>query len=363
MQIYLVGGAVRDERLGLPVSERDWVVVGATAEEMLDLGYRQVGRDFPVFLHPESKEEYALARTERKSAPGHQGFEVHADPSVTLEEDLQRRDLTINAMAQDQGGELIDPYGGAADLADRTLRHVSDAFSEDPLRVLRVARFVARLRHLDFTVADSTLALMTEMTASGELDTLAAERVWQEFEKALLSPAPAAFIETLASCGADSWLLPGLPGTAEAASRLARAAAANENPEVRFACLFDGVTPAATRESCQRLKPPRRYQDAALVVAELSGQLDQRARNSAEQRLALLEAADAFRRPERFERLLDCWLALNPEHATSAHRWRRDLADCSDIDTSALAELNLKGPAAGEHIRGLRLAALENGTD
>ncbi|TFG86688.1 MAG: multifunctional CCA tRNA nucleotidyl transferase/2'3'-cyclic phosphodiesterase/2'nucleotidase/phosphatase, partial [Chromatiales bacterium] len=202
MQIYLVGGAVRDQLLGLPVKERDWVVVGATPDELEALGYRRVGRDFPVYLHPDTSEEYALARTERKTAPGYRGFEVQADPSVTLEEDLQRRDLTINAIAQTAGGELLDPVGGQAHLQARLLHHVSDAFREDPVRVLRVARFAARFNPLGFQVAPATLALMRSMVQAGEVASLVPERVWQETASALAEPRPDVYLQVLRDCGA-----------------------------------------------------------------------------------------------------------------------------------------------------------------
>lgn len=259
MDVYLVGGAVRDALLGRPVKERDWVVVGSTPEEMRRLGYRQVGRDFPVFLHPETAEEYALARTERKSGPGHTGFVCHAGPDVTLEDDLRRRDLTVNAIAQDAEGRLVDPFGGQKDLERRVLRHVSPAFVEDPLRVFRVARFAARLP--GFSVAPETLALMTRMAGAGALDELSPERVWQELLKALQSPAPARFFEVLAEAGAlepwlselaDGWHVP--PGL--------------ETPEQRFAALAWRRDPAAVAALCARLKAPNRYRDLARHVAE-----------------------------------------------------------------------------------------------
>ena len=360
MDIYLVGGAVRDQRLGLPVQERDWVVVGATVEQMRDLGYRQVGRDFPVFLHPDTGEEYALARTERKSGRGHHGFEVHSDPAVTLEEDLRRRDLTINAMALDDDGALIDPYGGAADIQSRLLRHVSEAFVEDPLRVLRVARFVARLAPLGFTVAPSTLALMRDMTQSGELDTLPGERIWTEFEKALAAPAPAGFIDTLEQCGAAGWLLPGLPERAAASHRLALAAANSPSPELRFIALFHGVPEERAEEVCRKLNPPRRFREPAVLLARLADRLPRVADLSPHSRLAVLEQADAFRRPERFELLLRCSEALDPDAAETGVLWRRSLAACQGVDTRSLSELGLKGQAAGAHLRSLREAALES---
>ena len=207
-EVYLVGGALRDEILSQPVVDRDWVVVGATAKDMQEMGYRQVGKDFPVYLHPETHEEYALARTERKISAGHQGFIFDTDPSVTLEEDLLRRDLTVNAIARDNQGNLIDPHNGRQDIELRLLRHVSPAFAEDPLRVLRVARFCAKLQPLGFTVADETMALMTEITRSGELETLSVERVWSEFQRALTYPGPQPFISTLRQCGALQKLLP-----------------------------------------------------------------------------------------------------------------------------------------------------------
>lgn len=208
MQIYLVGGAVRDNLLGLPVTERDYVVVGSEAQTLLDLGYQPVGRDFPVFLHPQTKEEYALARIERKQGQGYTGFACYAAPDVTLEQDLLRRDLTINAIAQDQAGQLYDPYGGVNDLNDRVLRHISPAFSEDPLRVLRVARFAARFHHLGFSIAPETLALMRQLSRSGELNHLTPERVWKELEKVLTNRNPQIFFEILHDCEALSVLLP-----------------------------------------------------------------------------------------------------------------------------------------------------------
>ena len=237
MQIYLVGGAVRDELLGLPVSERDWVVVGATPEQLVELGYRPVGKDFPVFLHPETKEEYALARTERKTGRGYHGFSFHASPAVTLEEDLRRRDLTINAMARTAAGELVDPYGGQRDLEERLLRHVSPAFREDPVRVLRVARFAARLQPLGFKVAEETLTLMRGIGEDGEMDTLTPERVFMELRRALMEPAPEAFVSTMHECAAWPRVFPLLPDPGSVAQTLREAARAQASPEVRFACL------------------------------------------------------------------------------------------------------------------------------
>src|SRR5256885_5337521 len=206
MKAYIVGGAVRDALLGVPVNDRDWVVVGATPDDMLAAGYKPVGQDFPVFLHPQTHEEYALARTERKTAPGYHGFTFHADPSVTLEQDLERRDLTINAMAQDADGRVIDPFGGRDDLRDKVLRHVSPAFAEDPVRILRLARFAARFD--DFAVAPQTLALMRDMVRAGEVDALVPERVWQELSRGLMERRPSRMFEVLRACGALARLLP-----------------------------------------------------------------------------------------------------------------------------------------------------------
>ena len=251
MEVFLVGGAVRDGLLGRPVSERDWVVVGASAEEMLAAGYRQVGRDFPVFLHPGTGEEYALARTERKTGPGHQGFEVHADPSVTLEEDLARRDLTINAMARSATGELVDPLNGRADLEARLLRHVSDAFAEDPLRVFRVARFCSELP--EFSVAEDTLALMTRMSKAGALAELSAERVWAELVKALAGSAPARFVQVLRSCLALK------PWFVEFRVREPVGVAGLETDAQRYAAYVSVLPEDEVAQLSMRLKAPRAH--------------------------------------------------------------------------------------------------------
>ncbi|MCH9699457.1 MAG: multifunctional CCA addition/repair protein [Gammaproteobacteria bacterium] len=300
-QIYLVGGAVRDKLLQYPVQERDWVVVGATAEEMRACGFKAVGKDFPVFLHPETKEEYALARTERKTAPGYKGFAFHAEPSVTLEQDLQRRDLTINAIAEDTNGRLIDPYGGQQDIQARILRHVSEAFVEDPVRILRVARFAARYAHLGFTIAEETQALMIEMTQQGEVDALVPERVWAELIKALSEQSPQQFFRVLKECQALQVLFPeldalfGVPQPAQHHPEidtgihtlmvLEQAARLSDNPLVRFAALMHdigkGTTPQAILPShhgheqagvnvfksvCKRLPVPEQYKRLALQV-------------------------------------------------------------------------------------------------
>jgi len=339
MKIYLVGGAVRDALLGIGKADRDYVVVGATVQEMLALGYQQVGRDFPVFLHPQSREEHALARTERKTGPGHTGFSFVADPTVTLEEDLARRDLTINAMARADDGSLIDPFNGSNDLEQRILRHVSPAFSEDPLRVLRVARFAARFAHLGFTIADSTMALMTQMGASGELDHLVAERVWTEMEKAMRERSPAVFVQVLRDCGALRVILPevdalfGVPQPEQYHPEVdsgvhtlmcvEQAAALSSDPVVRFATLVHDVGKALTPKDnwphhyghehlgiqavaalCQRLRVPKKY----ATIARLASEYHTHCHRVAELRpvtiLRLLESLDAFRRPEQMAQFL-----------------------------------------------------------
>ncbi len=342
MQVYLVGGAVRDELLGLAVTERDWVVVGADRDDLVRQGFREVGRDFPVFLHPESQEEYALARRERKVAPGYRGFSVEFGPEVTLEEDLGRRDLTINAMARAADGTLVDPFGGRADLDGRLLRHVSPAFAEDPVRVLRVARFAARLEPLGFRVAPGTLALMRSMVERGEVDALVAERVWQETRKALREARASAFFRVLRECGALARVYPeidalfGVPQPPEwhpeidtgvhTLMVLDQAVRLSEDPRTRLAALLHdlgkGATPPAEwprhrgheergarliEALAERLRLPREYRDLALLVARHHGVIHRAAELKATTVLELLERADAFRRPERFaEALLAC---------------------------------------------------------
>ncbi|MFP1879312.1 multifunctional CCA addition/repair protein [Lonsdalea quercina] len=339
MKIYLVGGAVRDGLLHQPVTERDWVVVGATPETLLTLGYQQVGKDFPVFLHPTSREEYALARTERKSGQGYTGFICNASPDVTLEEDLLRRDLTINAIAQDEDGSLIDPYGGQRDIESKQLRHVSDAFGEDPLRVLRVARFAARYAHLGFKIAPETLALMRQMVDSGELDSLTPERVWKETEKALGSNSPQVYFERLRDCGALRVLFPeidnlfGVPAPAQwhpeidtgvhVMMTLAIAAQLSPEIDVRFASLCHDVGKGLTPPSlwprhhghgpagikliealCQRLRIPNQIRDLAKLVAEYHDLLHTAPILQPKTLLKLFDSIDVWRKPHRLDQLI-----------------------------------------------------------
>jgi tRNA nucleotidyltransferase (CCA-adding enzyme) len=305
MQVYLVGGAVRDELLGRPVHERDWVVVGATPLQMEQQGFRPVGREFPVFLHPQTHEEYALARLERKTGPGYRGFATEFSPDVTLEQDLQRRDLTINAIARDVNGTLIDPYGGVQDLEQRVLRHVSPAFVEDPVRILRVARFGARFASLGFRVVCDTDALMREMVRNGEINALVPERVWRETERALGEPNPEVFFDILARCDALPALFPGIQWTDDDRRALMRSAQLSGDGAVRFATLTASAEPRVLLALCDRLRAPADYRDiarlSANVVQLLSTGLGVR---PSESLLAMFEQADVFRRRERFEKVL-----------------------------------------------------------
>ena len=330
MKVYQVGGSVRDELLGLPVQDRDWVVVGATPEEMVAAGYRPVGADFPVFLHPQTHEEYALARTERKHGRGYKGFTVHSAPDVTLEQDLARRDLTINAMARDQSGGLIDPFGGAGDLKAGVLRHVSDAFVEDPVRVLRLARFAARY---GFRVADETMLLVRRMVAAGELQHLVPERVWQELATGLAEPHPERMFETLDACGALAPLFPELRVDRAA---LERAAKESAPLEVRFALLAWPLAEQAVRALCDRLRVPAEPRELALTVCRCKERI--RAPGSAREMLELLKRADAFRRPERFGALLRVARLAEPGLATArieAARVAAAAVDAGEIARSA----------------------------
>jgi tRNA nucleotidyltransferase (CCA-adding enzyme) len=400
MEVYLVGGAVRDRLLGLPVHERDWVVVGARPEDLERQGYLSVGKEFPVFLHPDTKEEHALARLERKVAPGYRGFTTQFSPDVTLEEDLKRRDLTINAMAEKPSGEIIDPYGGQRDLQAKVLRHVSDAFVEDPVRILRLARFAARFADLGFTVADETLALMKQMVASGEVDALVPERVWQETERALGETRPDAFFQTLRDCGALAVIFPeidalfGVPqppkwhpevDTGIHVMLAVRYAAKIDAPtSVRFAVLTHDLGKARTpqeilpshrgheeggvplvEELSQRLRVPNGFRELAVLGARHHAVVHRAAELRPDTMLKLFEATDAFRRPERFaELLLVCesdargrtGLEDRPYPQAAYLQRARDAAaavQLSDEDRDGL-----KGPEIGAKIRAKRLAAV-----
>jgi tRNA nucleotidyltransferase (CCA-adding enzyme) len=339
MKTYLVGGSVRDELLGLPVQDRDYVVVGADPAKMLQLGFRPVGADFPVFLHPETNDEYALARTERKTAPGYKGFAFHAAPDVTLEEDLRRRDLTINAMARGDDGQLVDPYGGARDLAAGLLRHVSAAFSEDPVRILRVARFAARF---DFAIAPETMKLMAAMVERGEVDALVPERVWQELARGLMERDPERMIAVLRECGALARALPELdeayaaPGVPDhLATRLERVADAKRELAVRYAVLVLDLPAGAAAALAQRVNAPGDCRDLARLAIQERANLSRRL--VPDEALSLIERIDAFRRPERLDRLLEVAAADAAVGIHEAEGLRRALDEARRVDAGTIA--------------------------
>ena len=344
MQTYLVGGAVRDQLLGLAVHERDWVVVGASPMQLQQLGYRPVGKDFPVFLHPKTHEEYALARTERKSGKGHQGFTFFADPTVTLEQDLKRRDLTINAIAQSESGELIDPYHGQDDLQARQLRHVSDAFSEDPLRVFRVARFAAKLGQFDFHIAPDTMALLRTIVASNECNHLSQERIWAETEKALHTTHPANYFKALAECGALS-LVGNIP--AENIAQLAHSTITD--PLIRWAVV--------TSECEIILSTPKTYQQYHRLISQYHQALAQWPTLDADDKLTLTEQLDLMRKPTRFSHLL---IAAQAIHQVTFDDDIQPLHQAlKAIDYTSLAK-QYQGTSLQEAIRDARRQAIDS---
>lgn len=401
MDIYLVGGAVRDQLLGLAVKERDWVVVGATPKDLLDLGYKPVGKDFPVFLHPQTHEEYALARTERKTGPGYKGFEVHASPDVSLEDDLRRRDLTINAIAQAADGTLIDPFHGREDLDQGLLRHVSNAFAEDPVRILRVARFAARFAKWGFKVAHGTHALMQRMVQDGEVDHLVPERVWAETYKALSEDRPGRYFEVLHRCGALQVIFPelarlfGVPQPAHHHPEidtgvhclmvLDQAARLSADPKVRFAALTHdlgkGTTPEAewprhigheqrsvglVKELCKRLRVPNEFRDLALKVAQYHTHCHRALELKPATVLDTLQHLDAFRQPQRLEDFLLACTADSrgrtgyEDSAYPQAEWFRTAYQvAAGIDAKALVEQGLKGEAIAKEMKKQRLAAIQ----
>ena len=402
MEVYLVGGAVRDRLLGLDPQDRDWVVVGATPEEMVARGFKAVGKDFPVFLHPETGEEYALARTERKTGPGYHGFEFHAAPDVPLEQDLARRDLTINAMAEAEDGTLIDPFGGEEDLAAGRLRHVSPAFAEDPVRILRVARYAARYAKWGFKVAHATHHLMQEMVVSGEVDALVPERVWQELVRALGEATPSRFFEVLRRCGALARILPeldalfGVPQPKHHHPEedtgvhvllvLDQAARLTPDTRVRFAALVHdlgkGTTPEAEWPThhaheergvalveglCERLRCPREYRDLAKVVARLHGLYHRADELRPETLLKTLEQLDAFRRPERLEQYLLAAEADSrgrpgheggEEELPNTRRFRTAFHAAHGVTAREVVADGLEGPAVGAELHRRRVRAI-----
>jgi tRNA nucleotidyltransferase (CCA-adding enzyme) len=398
MKTYLVGGSVRDKLLGLAVKDRDWLVVGSTPEDMLAKGFQPVGKDFPVFLHPQTQEEYALARTERKTAPGYKGFIVHAAPNVTLEEDLARRDLTINAIAQAEDGSLIDPYNGQQDLKNKILRHVSPAFVEDPVRVLRIARFAARF---NFTIANETVVLIKQMIEAKELDHLVPERVWQEVEKALATTQPSLFFMALREAGALKSLFPevdclfGVPQVPKwhpeidtgvhVMMVIDQAARLTDDIAVRFAALCHdlgkGTTPAdilprhnghekrsikLTHALCQRMRVPKDIETLALKVAEYHTHVHLLFELGPATILEVIEALDAFRRPERFEQYLlagEADFRGRPGYEylplPEIKVFRRCLNVCQTVTAHAFVEAGKQGAAIGEAIRKQRIKLIE----
>lgn len=355
MKIYLVGGAVRDQLMGLPVKEKDWVVVGATPEEMLAKGFRQVGKDFPVFLHPKTHEEYALARTERKVGRGYTGFTFNASTTVTLEEDLKRRDLTINAIAETDSGEIIDPYHGQADLKKKILRHVSIAFAEDPVRILRVARFNARFG--DFVVAPDTLELMRTMVEQGEVDALVAERVWKELERALAEACPQKFFSILSECHALKILFPELLKTKEGLTALEFAALHTKSPKIRFATLLHFLPTVEIKSLCDRYRVPSDYRELAILVATYLKDYQAAKNLTADHLLNLLSMTDALRRPDRFNDFLNscamCSLQSNTDWLLTC------LATVKNIDMKELLA-TYAGQELAQKIKEKRLIVIES---
>lgn len=403
MQILLVGGAVRDKLLNIDVHDQDWVVVGATPECLLEKGFTAVGKDFPVFLHPETKQEYALARTERKTGTGYKGFDCYFSPDVTIEEDLLRRDLTINAMAQDDTGKLIDPYGGQLDLNNRILRHVSHAFVEDPLRVLRVARFAAKLHHLGFTIADETLALMKAIVASRELEHLTAERIWQEWYKSLSTQDPQIFLSVLRDCGALNVILPeldslfGVPQPEKWHPEIdtgihnllvaKQAARLTPSTKIRFAAqmhdLGKGITPkhewpshkkhchtgqAIINTLCDRIRVPNDYRELALIVCQQHSNVHRAAELRPETLLKVLNSFDVWRKPERLEQVLIACMADSrgrtgyedidyPQKAIFEQAYNAALS----VNAQQVIKDGYQGAAIREEMQKRQIAAIKNG--
>ncbi|MBA3662438.1 MAG: multifunctional CCA tRNA nucleotidyl transferase/2'3'-cyclic phosphodiesterase/2'nucleotidase/phosphatase [Gammaproteobacteria bacterium] len=356
MKIYLVGGAVRDKLLGFPIKERDFVVVGSTVAEMLRLGFRQVGKEFPVFLHPKTKEEYALARAERKVKPGYQGFEFDTDRTVTLEEDLIRRDLTINAMAYDEEtNQLIDPFHGKADLEQRLLRHVSPAFAEDPVRILRIGRFLARYHGLGFHIYSETLLLMKTMVNAGEVNALVAERVWKELERALLEPYPTLFFSTLEQCGALSILFPGLTQTSRGMKALL-ASSATTSAAVRFAALLHDLNPDVITSLCERYRVPKAFRDLAVLTARHFAMVLRVATLTTEEWLQLFNAMDLFRREMRFNEFIEACIAIAEvdDRILDVEKIRHCANEVKSIDVQAILNRGLQGGALVDAIQAAR---------
>lgn len=350
LQVYLVGGAVRDALLNKPIKERDWVIVGATPEEMIAQGFQPVGKDFPVFLHPKTHEEYALARTERKTGKGYKGFHFYTSPDVTLEEDLIRRDLTINAMAQAADGTIIDPHQGQADLKAKCFRHVSSAFSEDPVRILRIARFATVLT--DFSVHPETNALMKHMVDAGEVDALVSERVWKELSRALLGEKPTRFFEVLQNCEGLFVLFPEFKNPAWQLQYLDNSP---NNAVIRFSLLLHGLSEKEINAICKRFRAPTEFSELALLV-EKHHEKYKTLTHDAENIWTILKVCDAFRRPERFAEWINaCQKIYGMNHAESL---QQGLLRAKSVDTQALLAQNLKGPDFAEALKKAQIAAI-----
>ena len=354
MKIYLVGGAIRDALLDAPVTERDWVVVGSSPQEMIELGYKPIGKDFPVFLHPETKEEYALARTERKVKKGYQGFDFYFDADVRLEEDLKRRDLTINAIAKDQEGNLIDPYHGQQDIKNKTFRHVSDAFAEDPVRILRVARFAAKLPH--FSLAEATITLMKRMSENGEVDALVAERVWKEFEKSLHLSSPQRFFEVLIACDAQNILWPYI-SDAEIQS-LTAISTSNADAHCRFACLCHTLSKQNLDTLIKTYRIPKLFAELALLCQQHADDYRLLDTTCAESIYTLIRQVDGLRRPERLTSFCSAIEYGTP--SSKQQLLQTAVTAIQQIDSSQLQSLNLKGKAFADALKIEQIKAIED---
>jgi len=342
VKTYLVGGAVRDKLLGLSAIENDWVVVGSTPEEMINAGFRPIGKDFPVFLHPKTHEEYALARTERKKSRGYKGFEFYTSPDITLEQDLQRRDLTINAIAMTEDEKIIDPYGGQKDLAQKILRHVSEAFPEDPVRILRVARFMARFAHLGFTIAPETLQLMKTMVDNAEVDALVADRVWQETEKALSEKSPTRFFETLQNCGALQKLFPEIKNISFTTY---------PDKTICFSSLVLNLSPTEINTLCKHYPVPTEFRETALIANGLKSYFSQE-KFTPEEIISLLEKTDAFRRGDRFYKMLVFF--------KQADFLKKCFDAVKNINVEEFIQQGISGKKLGEMIREKRVGLLSS---
>lgn len=356
MRIYLVGGAVRDELLGLLVKEKDWVVVGATPEEMITRGFKPVGKEFPVFLHPQTHEEYTLARTERKTAKGYKGFSFYTTPNVTLEEDLKRRDLTINAIAKTPSGKLIDPYGGQQDLKNKILRHVSPAFQEDPVRILRLARLATKFP--EFSIHPETLDLMKEMTNKGEVNALIPNRVWQELVRAIANKAPTRFFTVLHDCGALAILFYALHPKNKGVDALSQIASRTPSPVMRFAALLSDLSPKVIQKLALQYRIPNKYSDLAIMISRFQGIYEYVSQTNEKELLNFILKTDALRRDKRFEQFLFICTSLYPTLVKNNDKIKEAIKVIKSINIKPLQERQLKGENFAKALETLRLEAI-----